>query len=267
MMMHPFATVLVALIFSRGVHAFVPERKTNVDVPVACRWHANQHHKLSTSPPHVLRMSRNTGATLERDALLELSSKRKHQPFPLVLLSVAFLLGICGSTPQLASAAEDVADAASSPTTSIESEGAKTSGTDTSTTARPSGISNYFSQVFSSPDYGANPRLTDSRFDDKDSRNRAYDDAFQQDARDRDAYYGKMAMLKRERALQEVSQNRKALGLDGDGDVRPRVGDEKVAGMASLRQYLLQQDPSTLTPEELKVYNRMKEREQIDEDI
>jgi len=47
--------------------------------------------------------------------------------------------------------------------------------------------------------------------------------------------------------------------LDGPGDVRPRVGDERVAGMASLREYLLGQDPDTLTPEELRVYQRLKE--------
>jgi hypothetical protein len=185
-------------------------------------------------------------------------------PFNLILLSAAFWLCLCGA-PQLASAAADINTA--SPFTSIVSEQAKITSTDTSTTTSPSSISNYFSRVVSSPTYGAKPMPTDSRFDNADARNRAYDQAYEQDARDRDAYYGKMAMLKRERALRDVSQNRRALGLDGDGDVRLRVGEKKVAGMASLKEYVLQQDPSTLTPEELKVYQRMLKGEQINEEI
>jgi len=67
-----------------------------------------------------------------------------------------------------------------------------------------------------------------------------------------------MIAVKRDQALQDVQKNRKALELDGDGDVRLRVGEAKVAGMASLKEYLLQQNPSTLTPEEFQVYQRMK---------
>jgi len=167
----------------------------------------------------------------------------------MVLLSAAFGLCLCG-TPQLASGADTVSPLSVYEETKIS----------TSTTIPSLLVSNYASQVFSSPfqTHGAIPSSTDPKYDNADARNRAYDQAFQQDARDRDAAYGKMAVLKREQALQEVQQNRRALGLDGDGDVRPRVGDAKVAGMASLKEYLLEQDPSTLTPEEFQVYQRMK---------
>ena len=104
------------------------------------------------------------------------------------------------------------------------------------------------------------PYRRDPTYDSKEARNRAYDAAFEQDARDRDAYYGRLAMEKRQRAEEDVAQFRRGLGLDGQGVVRPRVGDERVAGMASLNEYLLQQDPATLTPEELKVYQRLKQK-------
>jgi len=139
-------------------------------------------------------------------------------------------------------------------------------------TERPNSISDYLGRVFASPNnnnrdegfFNAMPAPTDPTYDSKEARNRAYDAAFEQDARDRDAYYGRLAMEKRRRAEEDVAQFRKQLGLDGPGDVRPRVGDEKVAGMASLKEYLLQQDPATLTPEELKVYQRLKQK--VDED-
>ena len=139
-------------------------------------------------------------------------------------------------------------------------------------TERPTSISDYLGRVFASPNnnnrdegsFNAIPAPTDPTYDSKEARNRAYDAAFEQDARDRDAYYGRLAMEKRRRAEEDVAQFRKQLGLDGPGDVRPRVGDEKVAGMASLKEYLLQQDPATLTPEELKVYQRLKQK--VDED-
>ena len=85
-----------------------------------------------------------------------------------------------------------------------------------------------------------------------------FQQAFEQDAHDQDAYDGKMIVRKRDQALMDVQLNCKALGLDGEGDVRLRVGEEKVSGMASLKDYLLEQDPSTLTPEEFQVYQRMK---------
>lgn len=185
------------------------------------------------------------------------SSKREQQNFlpmmPMILMSATF--GLSLFTP-MASAAE--ADPRTESHLLIINEE-----TTTSTSSTPTSVSNYFSQVFQSPykTPGATPLPTDSRFDNAEARNRAYDQAFEQDARDRDAYYGKMAALKREKALQTVRGNRQALGLDGDGDVRLRVGEERVAGMSSLKDILLQRDPSTLTPAELKVYQQMQERQ------
>lgn len=132
----------------------------------------------------------------------------------------------------------------------------------------PTNVADYLGRVFSSPNnnnrdggfFNAIPAPTDPTYDSKEARNRAYDAAFEQDARDRDAYYGRLAMEKRRRAEEDVAQYRRQLGLEGQGDVRPRVGDERVAGMASLKEYLLQQDPATLTPEELKVYQRLKQK-------
>ena len=136
----------------------------------------------------------------------------------------------------------------------------------------PTSVADYLGRVFASPNtndpnkgsYNAVPAPTDPQYDTKDARNRAYDAAFEQDARDRDAYYGKLAMEKRRRAEEDVARYRRELGLDGTGDVRPRVGDERVAGMASLKEYLLRQDPATLTPEELKVYQRLKQNGEDD---
>jgi hypothetical protein len=166
---------------------------------------------------------------------------------PMILMSAAFGLCLCG-TPQMASAAD--ADPRTESQLLIANEETTTS------TSTPTSISNYFSQVFQQTP-GATP--LPAEFDNAKARNRAYDQAFEQDARDRDAYYGKMAALKREQAFQNVRENRLALGLDGDGDVRSRVGEEKVAGMSSLKDYLSQQDPSTLTPAELKVYQQMQD--------
>ncbi|KAL7501421.1 hypothetical protein ACHAWT_010700 [Skeletonema menzelii] len=103
-------------------------------------------------------------------------------------------------------------------------------------------VSNYIRQVFGSPLVGATPNTptkpvpTDATYDTREARNRAYDEAFQQDARDRDAYYGQMAMRKRQETDQNVRQYRETLGLDGKGDVRMRVGEERVQGLASLRE-------------------------------
>lgn len=103
-------------------------------------------------------------------------------------------------------------------------------------------VSNYIRQVFGSPlvgntpDTPAKPAPTDEKYDTREARNRAYDEAFQQDARDRDAYYGQMAMRKRQEANQNVQQYRESLGLDGTGDVRMRVGEERVQGLSSLRE-------------------------------
>lgn len=42
-------------------------------------------------------------------------------------------------------------------------------------------------------------------------------------------------MRKRQETNQNVQQYRESLGLDGKGDVRMRVGEERVQGLASLR--------------------------------
>ena len=100
-------------------------------------------------------------------------------------------------------------------------------------------VPNYIRQVFGSPLVGATPGTPakpTSTFDTREARNRAYDEAFEQDARDRDAYYGQMAMRKRQETAQNVQQYRESLGLDGKGDVRMRVGEERVQGLASLRE-------------------------------
>lgn len=102
-------------------------------------------------------------------------------------------------------------------------------------------VPNYIRQVFGSPLVGTTPNTptkpnpTDE-YDSREARNRAYDEAFQQDARDRDAYYGQLAMKKRQETIQNVQQYRESLGLDGKGDVRMRVGEERVQGLTSLRE-------------------------------
>jgi len=112
------------------------------------------------------------------------------------------------------------------------------------TTSKLSGMSitNYAKQVFGSPLVGSTPGIStnkpiqiDPKYTTREERNRAYDEAFQQDARDRDAYYGQMAMKKRQESEQSISTYREQLGLDGEGDTRMRVGEERVEGLASLR--------------------------------
>lgn len=104
-------------------------------------------------------------------------------------------------------------------------------------------VSNYIRQVFGSPLVGTTPNntpaipvVTDDTINTREERNRAYDEAFQQDARNLDAYYGQMAMKKRQETNQNIKQYRESLGLDGKGDVRMRVGEERVQGLASLRE-------------------------------
>ena len=104
-------------------------------------------------------------------------------------------------------------------------------------------ITNYAKQVFGSPLVGSTPGISssqpiqiDPKYTTREERNAAYDEAFQQDARDRDAYYGQLAMKKRQEADQSVKQYREQLGLDGKGDTRMRVGEERVEGLASLRE-------------------------------
>ncbi len=102
-------------------------------------------------------------------------------------------------------------------------------------------VPNYIRQVFGGPLVGATPNTptkpkSTDEYDSREARNRAYDEAFQQDARDRDAYYGQLAMKKRQETIQNVQQYRESLGLDGKGDVRTRVGEERVQGLASLRE-------------------------------
>lgn len=105
-------------------------------------------------------------------------------------------------------------------------------------------VSNYIRQVFGSPLVGTTPNNTpaipvvtdDTINTSREERNRAYDEAFQQDARNLDAYYGQMAMKKCQETNQNIQQYRESLGLDGKGDVRMRVGEERVQGLASLRE-------------------------------
>jgi hypothetical protein len=115
-----------------------------------------------------------------------------------------------------------------------------------------------FLSTFQTP--GAVPQPTDAKYDDRDTRNRAYDEAFDQDSLDRNAYYAKMALQAREKKMLEFKERRAELGLDGV-DSGPRVGDEKVADMASLKKYLLQKDPSTMTPAEFNKFQQLQNKE------
>ena len=136
------------------------------------------------------------------------------------ILSSAFGMCLIGSmltTPQLSNAADDKLPGLS--------------------------ITNYAKQVFGSPLVGSTPGISsnqpiqiDPKYTTREERNRVYDEAFQQDARDRDAYYGQLAMKKRQEAEKSVTQYREQLGLDGKGDTRMRVGEERVEGLASLRE-------------------------------
>lgn len=87
--------------------------------------------------------------------------------------------------------------------------------------------------------------------DNREARNRAYDEAFDQDKRERDVYYAKMALQAREKRMTEFENSRRELGLDVAG-AGPRFGDEPVADMASLKKYLLEKDPSEMTLAEAK---------------
>ena len=193
----------------------------------------------------------------ERTQLLQHISKMTM--IPMTVSSAVFGLLICSGlfTSQIVNAAE-VLDPSL-----VNKEGAITIPTTKITSAAPTtSLSSYFGQVFRSPSSlipAIKPIPTDPKFDNAEARNRAYDEAFEQDARDRDAYYGKMILDKRDAALQTVSRNRQDLGLDGAGDVRLRVGEDKIAGVSSLKEYLLKQDPATLTPAELRVYEQMKD--------
>ena len=133
------------------------------------------------------------------------------------IFSSAFSMCLIGSmltTPQLSNAADDKLPGMS--------------------------ITNYAKEVFGSPLVGSTPGIIssnqpiqiDPKYTTREERNRAYDEAFQQDARDRDAYYGQLAMKKRKEAEQSVSQYREQLGLDGKGDTWLRVGEERVEGLA-----------------------------------
>ena len=112
--------------------------------------------------------------------------------------------------------------------------------------------------TFQTPGAVPNPSSND-----KDTRNRAFDDAFDQDKADRDAYYARMALASREKKMLELQARRAEIGLDAI-DAGPRVGDTDVASLASLKQYLLQKDPATMTPAEFKEFQALKlqQREQ-----
>jgi hypothetical protein len=184
-----------------------------------------------------------------------ISSSRK-QPSLLFLLLASSYWCCCGS-PQLANAASH----------DQQSNNVAHEQRSTSTSASHSLlVAAYASQgsgglpflsTFQTP--GAVPQPTDASFDDRDARNRAYDEAFDQDKRDRDAYYAKMALQAREKKMMEMKERRAELGLDGD-DAGPRVGDEKVADMASLKKYLMQKDQSTMTPAEFKEFQQLQNK-------
>ena len=93
----------------------------------------------------------------------------------------------------------------------------------------------------------------------REARLRAYDEAFQQDARDRDAYYGRIVVEKRAKALQEARERRDEMGVDAPGS--------RFAGPATLEDLtrdLLQRDPATMTAaeyQEFQVLQRRAERQ------
>ena len=114
-----------------------------------------------------------------------------------------------------------------------------------------------FLSPFQTP--GAVPLPTDSKYDDREARNRAFDEAFDQDKRDRDSYYAKMAIQSREKKMAELKARRAELGLD-TVDAGPRYGDEKVEGLQSLKTMLSAKDPSTMTDAELKEYQQLMQQ-------
>lgn len=95
---------------------------------------------------------------------------------------------------------------------------------------------------------------------DRDARNRAYDEMFQQDARDRDAYYGKMALKKSESALVELKERREEMGLDTKASASPFA---QVETMDSLTQYLMNKDPNTMTAAEFKEFKVLQRRAEL----
>ena len=227
-----------------------------------------QQEAMSFQQQHISTNYINHHATIRKITTLNLATKslvsiddeasiQKQMATKSIFLSSAFGMCLIGSslvmTPQLSNAAE-----LSDNTRVIErQQQAKTSNKQQQ---EIKSVTNYARQVFGSPLVGSTPGLsstkpvpTDPKYTTREERNRVYDEAFQQDARDRDDYYGKMAMRKRQEADQSVSQYREKLGLDGKGDTRMRVGEEKVQGMSSLRDlkadYNLsqQQDDSSST--------------------
>jgi len=233
-----------------------------------------QQEAMSFQQQHISTNYINHHATIRKITTLNLATKSlvsiddeasiQKQIATSMFLSSAFGMCLIGSlvmvTPQLSNAAE------LSDNTRVSDTGASfliaatdIAKTTTTTTIPGSSITNYARQVFGSPLVGSTPGLsstkpvqTDPKYTTREERNRVYDEAFQQDARDRDTYYGKRAMRKAQAADQSVSQYREKLGLDGKGDTRMRVGEEKVQGMSSLRDLkadynLSQQDDSSST--------------------
>ena len=96
-----------------------------------------------------------------------------------------------------------------------------------------------FLSPFQTP--GAVPQPMDPKYDDKEARNRAYDEALDRDQKERDAYYAKMALQAREQKAKDALRRRQELGLDVE-DAGPRFGDEKVADLKSLKRFLLEQE-------------------------
>jgi len=207
-----------------------------------------QQEAMSFQQQHISTNYINHHATIRKITTLNLATKSlvsiddeasiQKQIATSMFLSSAFGMCLIGSlvmvTPQLSNAAE------LSDNTRVSDTGASfliaatdIAKTTTTTTIPGSSITNYARQVFGSPLVGSTPGLSST-------------------ARDRDAYYGKMAMRKAQAVDQSVSQYREILGLDGKGDTRMRVGEEKVQGMSSLRDLkadynLSQQDDSSST--------------------
>lgn len=190
---------------------------------------------------------------------------QQYSCMPTIFFGMLFVVGSLTATPVIANAATAKAEYTNTLRDACTGTSSSLLVTTDNNNDDGMAVSNYIRQVFGSPLVGSTPNTpakpipTDKTYDTRETRNRAYDEAFQQDARERDAYYGKMAMRKRQETNQNVQQYRENLGLDGKGDVRVKVGEERVQGLSSLRElkadYLSsssqEQDNSSQTTDEM----------------
>jgi hypothetical protein len=202
------------------------------------------------------------GSTLADEEESVVPSFPKLPLLPIASLAAACI--ICAGFPQLADAAglfeNDLSANGSIGIVQQQEQDKEPRTTAGKTTYASQGLGGLdFLSTFQTP--GTTPPPMDPKFDSKEARNKAFDDAFEQDARERDAYYGKMALLKREKIAAELQDKRTQLGLEGNDDAGPRFGDDNVASMASLKKYLLEKDPATMSPAEFKEYQILKIRE------